>query len=216
MGAPDRPFTRFIPKEQVGEAATWEFQSLTGEGAPARGTERVLLERDRRAFERGWQQGHAEGRASATRDLQEQDRRVDRVLAELRGRFAELESSGADQLLDLALELARQVVRRELSVQRDALLPVVREAVASVIDLHAHPRVFINPQDHQLLQPSLDADGLFKGCRFISDPRVSRGGCRVETPHNEVDATVEARWERVLDALGIDATGRSATGDAGL
>ncbi|HEU0199133.1 MAG TPA: FliH/SctL family protein [Burkholderiaceae bacterium] len=204
MGASDKVFSRLIPKEQVGEAASWEFESLGGQATPARGTEKLLLERERRAFEKGRAQGRVEGHASAQRDLQQQNRQLERVLAELRGRFAELESSGADQVLDLALEVARQVLRHELSVQREALLPVMREAVAAVIDHHAHPRVFLNPQDHAVLAASLDADGLFKGCRFIGDPSITPGGCRVETPHNEIDARLETRWQRVLDALGIE------------
>jgi flagellar assembly protein FliH len=77
-----------------------------------------------------------------------------------------------------------------------------------IIDQHAHPRVFLNPQDFALLRADFEADGLFKGCRFIADARIARGGCRVETAQGEIDATVATRWERVLAALGAgDATG---------
>jgi flagellar assembly protein FliH len=65
--------------------------------------------------------------------------------------------------------------------------------------------VFLHPQDHALLRADLEADGLFKGCRFIADARVARGGCRLETAQGEVDATLATRWLRVLAALGIDA-----------
>ena len=127
-----------------------------------------------------------------------------RVLDALRGRFGELESDGAEQLLTLALTIARQVMRREMDVDRTAVMPALHEAVHAVIDQQAHPRVHMNPQDLAHLRDSLDADGLLKGCRFIADPAISRGGCRVETGHSDVDATIESRWNRVLAAVGID------------
>lgn len=208
MGAPDQKgFRGFIPKEQVGEASSWEFASLTGEGV-VRGAPTQLTEREQRAFERGRAQGHSEGQAAERRVKVEYGAQVAQLIGQLGARFAEVQQDGADALLDLAFTIARQVVRREISLQRDALLPVAREAVSMIIDQHAHPRVFLNPQDFALLRADFEADGLFKGCRFIADPRVARGGCRVETAQGEVDATLATRWERVLAALGSsDGTG---------
>jgi flagellar assembly protein FliH len=202
MGAPDnKQFRNFIPKEQVGEAATWEFASLTGETA-TRGAPAQLSERERRAFERGRAQGQTEGQAAERRVKADHGTKVGALLDQLRARFDELQRDGGDALLDLAFTIARQVVRREISVQRDALLPVAREAVSMIADQHAHPRIFLNPQDFSFLRADFDADGLFKGCRFIADARVARGGCRVETAQGEIDATLATRWERVLAALG--------------
>jgi flagellar assembly protein FliH len=203
MGAPERPFGRFIPKEHVGEAAVWEFQSLAG-GEQPRGTERLLSDRERRAYERGQQDGFAAGQQAAMLVKSQHGREMARVLDELRGRFAELESDGAEQVLQLALAIARQVVRREVEVDASTVMPALREAVASVIDQQTHPRVHLNPADLEHLRVDLEADGLLKGCRFVPDASVQRGGCRVETAHSDVDATIESRWQRVLAAVGID------------
>jgi flagellar assembly protein FliH len=203
MGAPERPFGRFIPKEHVGEAAVWEFQSLAG-GEQPRGTERLLSDRERRAYERGQQDGFAAGQQAAMLVKSQHGREMARVLDDLRGRFAELESDGAEQVLQLALAIARQVVRREVEVDASTVMPALREAVASVIDQQTHPRVHLNPADLDHLRIDLEADGLLKGCRFVPDASVQRGGCRVETAHSDVDATIESRWQRVLAAVGID------------
>jgi flagellar assembly protein FliH len=202
MGAPDsKSFRGFIPKEQVGEASSWEFTSLNGE-ALARGAPAQMTERDRRAFERGRLQGQAEGQLAERRVKADQGAKLARLIDEMRARLAELQDGGAEAMLDLAFTIARQVVRREIAVQRDALLPVAREAVAMIVDQQSHPRVFLNPHDYASLRADFEADGLFKGCRFIADARVARGGCRVETAQGEVDATLATRWERVLAALG--------------
>lgn len=202
MGAHDnRIFSRLIPKEQQGEAASWQFEPLDGK-APER---RSVPAYNRRAFDRGLEQGRLEGFAAATAQRQSQMQSIARVLADLRARFGELESQGADALLDLALEIARQVVRREIHIRRDAVLPALREAVAMVVDQQAHPRVHMNPHDFDAIRADLDADGLLKGCRFIPDAQVGPGSCRVETGLSEIDARLATRWRRVVtDALGID------------
>jgi flagellar assembly protein FliH len=38
----------------------------------------------------------------------------------------------------------------------------------------------------------------------VSDPSVQPGGCRIETPQGEIDATVATRWRRVISTLGVD------------
>jgi flagellar assembly protein FliH len=203
MGAPDKPLGRFIPKEQVGQAAAWEFQSLAG-GVPPSVKEKLLSEREQRAFERGREDGYAAGHAAAMQLRAQHAADMARVLDALRGRFGELETDGAEQVLTLALTIARQVMRREMEVDHASVMPALHEAVHAVIDQQAHPRVHLNPQDLAHLRDSLDEDGLLKGCRFIADPAISRGGCRVETGHSDVDATIESRWNRVLAAVGID------------
>jgi len=202
MGHSDRLFSRFIPKEELGEAASWEFQPLSGGQAP-RGTRQLLSERERRAHQRGLAEGLAEGRRQVLAERAQHGRELARVLDELRGRFEELEAAGAEQVLDLALSVARAVIRREVLLARDTVLPALREAVAQVSDQQAHPRVYLNPQDLALIREDVEADGLLAGCRFFAAGGTARGGCRVETDKCEVDARLESRWKRVIDALGL-------------
>ena len=44
------------------------------------------------------------------------------------------------------------------------------------------------------------------GWRIVEDTQVTRGGCRVETASNQIDATAETRWQRIAAALGLDDT----------
>jgi flagellar assembly protein FliH len=203
MGANDRILRGFIPKELVSEATTWEFEPLGGTAAKS-GTDRLLSDRERRAFERGRAQGRAEGLQQAATTRASHTQQIEQVLRALRARFAELESGGADATLDLALAIARHVVRREVELHADAVMPALRESIAALIDQHAQPRVILNPHDLELVRADLDADGMFKGCRFVADAAIARGGCRVETPHGEIDARLGTRWQRVLDALGVE------------
>jgi flagellar assembly protein FliH len=208
LGVSDRVFSRKIPKELVGDASSWEMRSLGASAQVSRNANGLWSERERRAFERGREQGALEATRAAQQVRAGHLERIGQVVASLQVSLDELASRGADALLDLSLEVARQVVRGELSVRRDAALPAVREAIALVADHAAHPHVHLCPQEYELVRAELDADSSHRGCRFVSDPSVPPGGCRIQTPQGEIDATLETRWRRVLATLGVDYAGR--------
>ncbi len=204
MGASDRVFSRKIPRDQVGDAANWELRSLGEASQVSRNPTGLWSERERRAFERGREQGALEAHRAAQQARAGHLERIGNVIANLQAALDELASRGADALLDLSLEVARQVLRRELALRRDVALPAVREAIALIVDHAAHPRVHLNPQDHALVCGELEADSSHRGCRFVADASVPPGGCRIETPQGEIDATLATRWRRVISTLGVD------------
>jgi flagellar assembly protein FliH len=159
-------------------------------------------ELERLALERGHEQGYAEAARIAQQLRDQHAEQLGAVLDALRGRFAELEGGAAEALLALAIEIARRVVRRDVAQCADAALPVVREALALVIDHHARPDVHLHPDDLELIRRDLEPDGRFKGCRFVADAAVEHGGCRVETPQGDIDGRLATRWRRVLADLG--------------
>lgn len=208
MGASDR-FSRTISKDKIGGTANWELRPLAG-GTRGPGSAPLSARASEASREKsGYEAGQAQGYADAMRNVQQARaadlQRLEALLAQLQGRFDELCVRGADCLLDLALDIAAQVLRREVQTHREAILPVVREALAMVIDSHAHPTVRLAPLDFELVREALQPDSRYHGCRFLADPAIQPGGCRVESPHGEVDATVATRWRRVVQTLGSSA-----------
>ena len=226
MGAPDRGFTGFIPKELIDKADAWSLQPLGSkqQKAPRQKTaEPTRAEIEQAAFQRGCEHGHAEAAQVAAQVRGRHAAQIGQVLDQLRGRFSELETSAADAVLALSFAIARQVLRCEPSIRPDGVLPVAREALAMVVDQHAAPRLVIHPDEFELVQADLEADGRLKGAVLVADAAVGRGGCRVETPHGDIDATVASRWHRVLADLGyptepqakaVDAAGETPSADA--
>jgi len=205
MGASDR-FSRTIPKDKVGDAAQWELRPLASgtrvPGSAPLATGGPASRREQSGYEAGQTQGYADAMRSVQQARAADLRRLEQLLAQLRERFDELASHTADCLLDLALDIAAQVLRQQVQADRGTILPVVREALSTIIDAHAHPTLRLSPVDCELVRGALNADGQLHGCRILADPAIAPGGCRVETPHGDVDATLETRWRRVVQALG--------------
>lgn len=161
------------------------YQDAFGEGQKA-------------GFEKGFEQGLSEGRQAAMTDVGQ----IASMLAVLEQASHEFESSMAEVVLDLALALTQQMLRQILPVKNDVLLPLIREALASLPQVNQHPRILVHPDNGKLLRELLTADIAHFGLRIIDDPAIQPGGCKIEAGASEIDATIESRWSRLLTALG--------------
>jgi flagellar assembly protein FliH len=208
MGASDR-FSRTIPKDQVGDSAPFELRPLAA-GRRVGGSAQLSArptdaERTREGYEAGKAQGYADAQRSVQQARAADVQRLEQLLAALTAEFDGLAARTADTLLDLAVDIAAQVLRQEVQIRRDAILPVVHEALALVEHARAKPTLRLAPADVEQVRSALDADGRLQGCRIVADPAIGAGGCRVESASGEVDATLATRWRRVLQSLGTDA-----------
>lgn len=147
----------------------------------------------------GYAAGHAEGSAVALANAQRIDALMDSLHQSLKGVDQQL----ANHMLAASVEIASQMVRQSLRVKPELLLPVVREAIASINAHAGHPALFAHPDDAALIRTHLGEQLTHNNWRIIDDTTLSRGGCRVELGASEVDATLETRWRRVLEAIGI-------------
>jgi len=151
----------------------------------------------RKGKEEGHQAGLKEGQAKALAEAQ----RFAKAAAKLEKALGELDGQVADELLALAVELAREVVRQEIAARPESLLAVVREALAQLP--HQHAAIYLHPEDASLLRSYLGDQLAHAGHRIHEDFKLARGDCVLEAGGTQVDATVAMRWRRVLENLGI-------------
>ncbi len=221
----NRMYTRFIPHEEIEAVSAWQFGMLGDPALPVEPEppppdpgpppepEEVRLQR---AWDAGHAAGYAEGHAAAARTGHEQldqyvtgrgresAERLAAVARALDERLVRSEQELARQVLDLAAELARQMVRRELALRPDAALPVVREAVSLLVADGRPMAVRLHPDDLQVVQAALREAHPDAPMQWLADAAVERGGCRVECGGAVVDGGLASRWQRVLANLGLD------------
>lgn len=150
-------------------------------------------------------EGHAEGLAAGREQAAEEIARL-RELAGALGEAVEgFQQALAAEVMDLAVAVARQVLREAVSVDPAVVLPVIREAVASLP--HGHPalRLHVNPVVAATVGEALGEARLPGNWQVVADATIEPGGCRIETASGEIDATMPARWRAVVAALGSTA-----------
>ncbi|MCM8612913.1 flagellar assembly protein FliH [Accumulibacter sp.] len=148
--------------------------------------------------------GYAAGQAEGLDDARAEAAKLAVVLDNLQQAVAGIEQEIADHLLALAIEIANQVMRQSLRLQPELILPLVREAMTALHPHQGQPQLFLHPDDAALVRARLGEQLAHGNWRISDDSTLTAGGCRVEVGASEVDATVETRWRRVIEAIGAN------------
>lgn len=169
-----------------------------GSGAEAVTIDRSELDRLRdEARQEGRKAGYADGQAAA----QAEASRLANAATSLEQALAEFDQQVADELLALATEIARQVVREEITGRPDIIVKVVHEALAQLP--HQHATIFLHPDDASLVRSYAGGALTHAGHRILEDSRLNPGDCILESGNSQTDATLATRWRRVVETLGI-------------
>ncbi|MBV6321269.1 flagellar assembly protein FliH [Duganella violaceipulchra] len=154
----------------------------------------------------GYDEGHAAGHADAveagklvTADELEHLRSL---AASFSTSLQEADQLIASEVLELALQLAKGMLKNALQVKPELILPIVREAIEYLPVLQQPALLVLHPDDAAVVRGGIGEELDKGGWRVVEDPQVGRGGCKVDTASNQIDATAAARWQRLSHALG--------------
>lgn len=220
-----RAKSSFIPGEEIAQVADWSFTAVDqysdrfAAKLRAQQLEEALLKENslrQQGREEGYAEGFASGHAQATLEGQQrldayiatQGRDVAQHFAQLfeqaRTQLAAQEQDIAKGVLEMACELARQVLRKELSVNPNLLQPVIRDALGMLTLDNRAAVVRLNPVDADVLAGTVREDFGGLALTLVPDTAVTQGGCLVECAGAVVDGTVERRWQRAVASLGLE------------
>jgi flagellar assembly protein FliH len=146
--------------------------------------------------------GYADGLAAGRAEVEQAGGRMKQLVESFGTTLDNLDFRLADMVLDLALDVARQVVAAELTVHPERILDVVKLALKQMAETNREARLLLNPEDAVLVRPHLDQVLDKSRLRIVEDVRIVRGGCLIETAQGDLDATLPARWRQVVQVLG--------------
>jgi flagellar assembly protein FliH len=226
-----RPTTRFIPGDEIDAVSRWSFADVDAAAMllEEQSRERELNEQIdavRQQFHaEGYADGFKQGRAQTLLEAQkqisdyiaQQGRDAAQQLASLI-ESAQAQLEGAEQLagqavLELACEMARQVLRHEISSNPNVLLPVIREALGMLFSDSKAVQIKLNPLDLDVLQDILREEYPNLPLTLQPDAAIARGACLVESAGTVIDGRLEKRWARAIGRLGQNLPWEEVSGD---
>jgi flagellar assembly protein FliH len=146
----------------------------------------------------GYEEGLALGRAAAAEELEY----LRQLATSFGAAVTEADDAIANDVLELALHLARGMVRTAFDVKPDLILSVVREAIDYLPNLQQPALLMLHPEDALIVRSGIGHELDKGGWRIVEDESIARGGCRVDTASNQIDAQIASRWQRLTHALG--------------
>lgn len=115
--------------------------------------------------------------------------------------FKHLDESVERALADLAVKIAKQILHREIELDSGQVTAAVKAAVAALPIASQNVKLYLNPEDADLVSFNLGLGESPSAWTIIEDASITRGGCKVETEVSHVDATIENRLGVVLETL---------------
>ena len=159
------------------------------------------------AYNEGFAAGEKDGFRSSTLKVRQEAEAalsaklgsLERLMRSLFEPIAEQDSQLEKSMVGLVEHIARQVIQRELVLDSSHIESVMREALKLLPLGVGNVRLYINPQDFEQVKALRERHE--ETWRIVEDASLQPGGCRVETEHSRIDATVETRISQIMAKL---------------
>jgi len=156
------------------------------------------------AYEKGFNTGKEEGIKTGAEIIKKALVEIQNVLSEAKHKREEIIQTNQEIIIDLALMIAKKIIKTELATNKEAILKNLKQALKKVRDKEKIT-VKVNPvhlaelgarKEEFLVQVS----GI-EGIDFEEDKSIEPGGCIIETNFGLIDATISSQIEIIQEAL---------------
>lgn len=164
------------------------------------------------AYEEARKAGHAEGVKQGLQEVKQKANKLQAVINFLQQPLDDMDEAVEHQLTELAMLLAKQLLKKESSVDHQHIQNLLHESLQFLPLKSRDIRVRLNPADIELLKlGELNLEEQSWQC--VTDASVRAGGCIIESDQSVVDATVENRITQLMEQLGLHSSSTEATDD---
>jgi flagellar assembly protein FliH len=153
-------------------------------------------QRVREALATGKQEGEASARQSLGINVNAEIEKIKQLSKELLACGPALRKQAEGDLVRLAVAIARRILHREIQVDSDALLGLIKAALGKIDQREIHI-VRTHPENVELVQRVLEQGRTQKRIEISGDARLGRGALIIETSRGQLDASVETHLEEI-------------------
>lgn len=222
--------TDFISKEKLDSCQRWELDTFetpapsqdptiktttTEEGQEENSSENpqnneqvalIFQQAKEDGLAEGYKVGHTDGyeagKKEAEAEVITEVEKLQALLSNLEQNLQLIDQQISEDLLALALDLAKKMISQALKIRPEIIVPIVQEAIRCLPSTTQHPHLFLHPDDAKLIRQYM-ADQISQDHWEIREnDQLSRGGCQIEVNGSSIDASPETRWRRVLSTIG--------------
>lgn len=159
-----------------------------------------------RGLEEGKEQGLAEGLEQGLQDGQQQiaaQVEVWQLLVEkLHDPLSQANDVTRDQLVKLAVTLAKAVIKTEITHNHQVIIQALNEGIKALPINQTEYQIHMHPEDISIVNAQFGEEEVAKkGWKFVESPAMERGGCDITTQHNAVDVSIERRCRDVIETF---------------
>jgi flagellar assembly protein FliH len=188
---------RVSSSETVGGESEPGATYLANPGSTSGSRGAAELEHGLLAAERqGFEQGQAAERQSHAAQLEAMQLKLARTIEEVTSARLRYRREAEQDVVALALAVARRILHREMTVAPEALLGLVKAALDKMDAREVH-QVRVSRSDAGLLRQFFDQMDLPRRIEVLANPNVAPGGVILESRHGLLDASVDTQLAEI-------------------
>lgn len=104
------------------------------------------------------------------------------------------------ELVELAMKIARKIVSREVTIDREIALTLVKVSLAKLHNRSA-AEVHLNPEDFAFVNAHREKLDYRGALDVVEDRSISPGGCLIHTETGDIDARIESQFDEISHGL---------------
>ncbi len=161
----------------------------------------------KQARDAGLAEGFEKGKQAVTAELDHVIQKLHQAYMNIEKFRKQLYLNAETDTVELAVAVARVIIGQEISIDREIVLNVVKEALGKVVD-HEKIKIRINPSDLEIVKTALFqflplVENL-ENINFEADAAMSAGGCTVETNFGNIDARIENQLKQITESFAAE------------
>lgn len=197
-----------IATEPVAWRRVSSAEAVSGDGQPALSyisepgampgskTAGDIEQRLETARRQGFEAGETAGRQSLVGQVEAMQLKLARSIEELTGARPRYRREAEQDVVALALAVARRILHRELTVAPEALLGLVKAALDKIEAREVH-QVRVSPSDAAMVRQFFEKMGLPQRVEVIADANLGAGSVSIETSRGLLDASVDTQLAEI-------------------
>ena len=152
-------------------------------------------------YNSGYQAGVEAGQKEMQQQYREDITALEQLIREMESNRWRIQKEAELSLVNLALQVARQVIKAEISQNPEAIRHIIKETLDYARNLEVLA-LEVNPADYAyILRQSTILDELPENIQMRKNPEIARGGCILHTNMESIDATIETKLDHLAEQL---------------
>ncbi|HME09876.1 MAG TPA: FliH/SctL family protein [Bryobacteraceae bacterium] len=152
--------------------------------------------RCRQAHDQGRHEGEAAAHTQAQTQIADLASRLARSIEEVTGLRQRMRHEAEQEIVALSLAIARRVLHRELTIEPEAVLGLLKAALER-LDMRELHRIRVHPDTALLLAKHIEKIGIPRRVELIADTALERGALVLEASSGSLDASVETQLAEI-------------------
>ena len=189
--------------EQAGRVTARQLEDLQKQAYD----EGLQLGKDE-GYKKGLILGQEEGIKNGQAVVSQTVKRFEQMIQLLAEPLEQVDKQVEEELLALSVATARQIIRREITVNPEQIIAVVKEAISALPSATKNIKVYLNPGDAEIVRNTLNLpssevsrdeiiatenSAAADAWSIVEEATINRGGCYIKTDNSQIDATIETR-----------------------